>query len=73
MPPGESPLKSSNCYRFAISHPMVDVCITGPKNRERIREALKALDLGPLSKEEIARIKRIGDHVHAKYCRLFFG
>ncbi len=73
MPPGESPLQGSDCYRFAMSHPMVDVCITGPKNREQMREALKALDLGPLSEEEMARIRRIGDHVHANYRRLVFG
>ena len=73
MPPGESPLQASDCYRFAMSHPMVDVCITGPKNREQMREALKALDLGLLSEEEMARARRIGDHVHAKYRRLVFG
>jgi aryl-alcohol dehydrogenase-like predicted oxidoreductase len=73
MPPGESPLQGSDCYRFAMSHPMVDLCITGPKNREQMREALKALDLGPLSEEELARIRRIGDHVHTHYRRLVFG
>jgi aryl-alcohol dehydrogenase-like predicted oxidoreductase len=52
---------------------MVDVCITGPKNREQMREALSALELGPLRGEEMARARRIGDHVHAKYRRLVFG
>src|SRR4030042_4387038 len=70
MPPGESPLRGSDCYRFAMSHPTVDVCVTGPKNREQMREALKALDLGPLSEEELARTRRIGDHVHTNYRRL---
>ena len=72
MPPGEKLLRGSDCYRFALSHPMVDVCITGPKNREEMQEALSALDLGPLSEEELARIKRIGDYVHASFKGYFF-
>ena len=72
MPRGEEPLRGADCYRFALSHPMVDVCITGPKNREEMREALAALDLGPLTEEEMARIRRIGDHVHADFKGRFF-
>lgn len=73
MPPGEKPLRGVDCYRFAMSHPMVDVCITGPKNRIEMQEALASLDQGPLSEEDLARIRRIGSHVHANYRRLFFG
>ena len=47
MPAGEPPLKSSDCYRFALTHPAVDVCLTGPRNRKQMREALDTLDLGP--------------------------
>jgi aryl-alcohol dehydrogenase-like predicted oxidoreductase len=73
MPPGEEPLRGADCYRFAMSHPMVDVCITGPKNREQMQEALAALDLGPLGEEERAHIMRIGDHVHTDFKGFFFG
>ena len=73
MPPGEKPLRGADCYRFAMSHPMVDVCITGPKNRIEMQEALASLDLGPLSEEDLARIWRIGTHLHANYRRLFSG
>jgi len=72
MPRGEEPLRGADCYRFDSSHPMVDVCITGPKNREEMREALAALDLGPLTEEERARIRRIGDHEHADFKGRFF-
>ena len=58
---------------FEEAFERVGICITGPKNRAQMREALRALDLGPLSEEELARIKRIGDHVHANYRRLVFG
>ncbi|ABW66208.1 aldo-keto reductase family protein [Desulfosudis oleivorans] len=64
MPEGEPPLRASDCYRFAMSHPAVDVCLCGPSNMEQMREALTALDLGPLSEAEMERARRVGDHVH---------
>ena len=64
MPPGEPPLKASDCYRFALSHPAVDVCLCGPKDVSQMQEALRALDLGPLDEDTMVRVKRIGDHVH---------
>jgi len=73
MPRGKAPLRGADCYRFVLTHPMVDVCITGPKNTQQMREALKALDLGPLSDEEMARVMRIGDYVHDHYKKLIFG
>jgi aryl-alcohol dehydrogenase-like predicted oxidoreductase len=66
MPAGEQTPRGSDCYRFVLSNPDVDVCMTGPKNREQMREALKALDLGPLSEEEMARIRKIGKHIRGK-------
>lgn len=63
MPPQEVVPKASDCYRFALSHPVVDVCMTGPKDLVQMREALKSLDLGPLNEEEMTRIRRIGNHV----------
>jgi aryl-alcohol dehydrogenase-like predicted oxidoreductase len=73
LPPGEAPLGGSDCYRFALSHPAVDLCMCGPKDLAQMREALLALDLGPLSPEEMARMRRIGDHIHAKFKRPFSG
>jgi predicted aldo/keto reductase-like oxidoreductase len=64
MPAGESPLKSSDCYRFVLSNPSVDVCLCGPKDVEQMRAGISALELGALEAEEMARVKRIGDHVH---------
>ncbi len=63
MPPGESAPSASDCYRFVLSHPAVDICMTGPKNLEQMRQALKTLDLGPLHEEELARMRRVGDHI----------
>jgi predicted aldo/keto reductase-like oxidoreductase len=66
MPPGESAPTASDCYRFALSHPSVDVCMTGPRDMAQMREALKTLESGPMSEEELERMRRIGDYVRRK-------
>ena len=63
MLPGESAPTASDCYRFVLSHPAVDVCMTGPKNLQQMREALRTLDLGPLGGDELERMRKIGDHI----------
>lgn len=66
MPPGEKPLTAKDCYRFVLSNPAVDVCMTGARTTEMMRENLETLDAGPLSAEEMERVRRIGDHVYGK-------
>jgi aryl-alcohol dehydrogenase-like predicted oxidoreductase len=66
MPPGEEPLTAADCYRFALSSGKVDVCMTGPKTAEELEGGMKAMDLGPLSDEEMERIRRIGKYVYGK-------
>ncbi len=63
MPEGESAPRPSDCYRFALSSPHVNVVLAGPKNREELAEALTALDRGPLDVEEDARMRKIGARV----------
>jgi len=65
MPPGEAPLRGRDAYRFVLSNPDFDVCMTGPKNAAQLEEALAALDEGPLSAQEMARVRRIGEFVRA--------
>lgn len=64
MPSGEKPLRGRDCYRFVLSNPDFNVCMTGPKNAEQMREALAALDDGPISTAESERFRRIGTHAH---------
>ena len=64
MPTGRTALNASDCYRFVLSNPSVDVCMCGPKDILQMRGALRSLDLGPLSKEEMEKVKTVGDHVH---------
>jgi aryl-alcohol dehydrogenase-like predicted oxidoreductase len=65
MPPGETVPAPSDCYRFALSNPSVDVCLCGPKNVEQMRAALPALELGPLGEDDMDRMRRIGDYVRS--------
>ncbi|MGD2154807.1 MAG: aldo/keto reductase [Gemmatimonadales bacterium] len=66
MPAGERPLTAADCYRFVLSHPDVNVCITAPKTAEQMEDNFKALEAGPLDEEEMARVRRIGDHAYGK-------
>ena len=71
MPPGELPPSASDCYRFVLSNPAVDICLCGPKDAEQMREALRTLELGPLDKSELMRMEKIGEHVHSKKIKMF--
>lgn len=64
MPPGEKTPRGSDAYRFVLTNPNVDVCMTGPKTTEQMQEALQALERGPMSDEEMAWMRKVGDHVH---------
>ena len=67
MPPGEQPLSARDCYRYSLSHPSVDMVLCGPASAEQMREALQALEAGPLEAEERERIERIGAHLYRRY------
>jgi aryl-alcohol dehydrogenase-like predicted oxidoreductase len=66
MPEGEDPPSAADCYRYALSHPAVDVCLTGPKNSVQMRENLGTLDQGPMDEVELNRMRTIGDHIYGK-------
>jgi predicted aldo/keto reductase-like oxidoreductase len=57
--------RATDCYRFALSPNEVDACLTGPKDRRELDEALLALDEGPMSEEELAWMRRVGAAVRA--------
>ncbi len=64
MPDGERPLSAADCYRFSLSNPHVDVCLVGPRDEAEMEHACGALDAGPLTADELHRMRRIGDHLH---------
>jgi aryl-alcohol dehydrogenase-like predicted oxidoreductase len=54
------------CYRFVLTHPAVHLVMTGPKDAAQMRENLSLLDTGPMSPEELAWMRRVGDAVHGR-------
>ena len=59
-PRGEPTPRGSDCYRFVLSNPHVDLCLAGPKDGAELDEALTALDRGPMNEDELAWMKRVG-------------
>jgi aryl-alcohol dehydrogenase-like predicted oxidoreductase len=66
VPRSEKTPKAIDCYRFVLSHPSVHLCVTGAQNLEQTRQALKVLELGPMTEEELARMRRVGDYIYSK-------
>jgi len=66
MPSDEKAPTTSECYRFVLSHPAVDVCMTGARTIDQMRQNLAVLDQGPMTNEELARMRRIGDHIYGR-------
>jgi aryl-alcohol dehydrogenase-like predicted oxidoreductase len=52
------------CYRFVLSNPNVDVCLTSPTNLKQLEENISSLRLGPLSEEDMEFMRKFGDVVH---------
>ncbi len=63
--PRERPVPDASlCYRFVLSNPNVDVCLTAPSNPRQLRANLKALEQGPLAEDEMQFMCEFGDLVH---------
>ena len=52
------------CYRFVLSNPNVDVCLTAPTNEAQLLENIAAFRKGPLDEEELQYMREFGDAVH---------
>src|SRR5208283_1330917 len=66
LPKGERVPTATDCYRYVLSRPEVDVCMTGPSNAARMEEALEALQCGPMTEEELNWMRRVGRAVAGK-------
>lgn len=66
-PTGERTPTATDCYRFAIHHSNVDMCLCGPKDDRELDGALHALEGAsvPMTDAEVAWMRRVGDAVHA--------
>jgi len=66
-------MTASDCYRFCLSNPHVDLVLTGPKTRQQLQENLTELrEKGPLSEEENGWIRDFGQIVHRDSSRFTF-
>jgi predicted aldo/keto reductase-like oxidoreductase len=65
-PAGERTPTASDCYRFVLSHPDVDVCATGPSSVDHVEQAIAARELGPMQEEELAWMRRVGVEVRRR-------
>jgi aryl-alcohol dehydrogenase-like predicted oxidoreductase len=54
---------AGDCYRFVLTQPAVNVCMTGPADAAQFQHALEALARGPMSQDELAWMRRVGDAV----------
>jgi predicted aldo/keto reductase-like oxidoreductase len=66
LPKNERPPTAADCYRYVLSRPEVDVCMTGPSNWARMEAAFAGLAAGPMSAEELAWMGRVGRAVGGK-------
>ncbi len=64
--PKDGPVPTAGqCYRFVLSNPMVDVCLTAPRSEKQLLENLAAVRQGPLPEDEMQFMRGFGDAVHA--------
>jgi aryl-alcohol dehydrogenase-like predicted oxidoreductase len=65
-PRGEPVPTAGMCYRFVLSSPHVDVCLTAPTSQAQLEENLAAVRAGPLDADESAQMRRFGDVVRQR-------
>lgn len=63
--PAERPVPAPGmAYRFVLSNPHVDVCLTAPTSMEQLQANLAAVRQGPLSADEMEEMRTFGDTVY---------
>lgn len=63
---GEAALTAGECYRFCLAHSKVDAVMCGAANMAQWHEALGVLGTYPPSKDELTRMKSVGDRLRAR-------
>lgn len=60
---GERVPTAGDCYRFCLTDPHIDVAICGARNDQDVIDATDAVAKGPMSADELAWMRRVGDLV----------
>lgn len=66
IPKHEKRPTSGDCYRYVLTNPAVDVVISAPSQIGQMEENLREVAKGPMSKEELEWMQRIGDYVYGR-------
>jgi predicted aldo/keto reductase-like oxidoreductase len=61
--PGRPPT-ASDCYRYCLAEPSVQVVLTAPRSLAELEQNLDVLELPPMSKPERGQWQRFGDLVY---------
>jgi aryl-alcohol dehydrogenase-like predicted oxidoreductase len=65
-PVGElGPMSAPECYRFALSHPRVDVVLCGASDFAELAADAEAVGRGPLDAARLDEVRTFGDRVRA--------
>ncbi len=64
IPKGERVPTATDCYRFVLSNPAVHVCMSGPARAEHVKDLIAAIEKGPMSEDELAWMRRVGEAIH---------
>lgn len=62
---GMSPMTGPECYRFCLSHPAVDVVLSGAQTFDQLSENVRGVLAGPLTPPRLDELRRFGDAVRA--------
>jgi aryl-alcohol dehydrogenase-like predicted oxidoreductase len=60
------PLTPELCYRFVLANPHVNLVLTGPQNREQLKQNFYATQQGTLTQDELDWIRQYGKLVKSK-------
>jgi predicted aldo/keto reductase-like oxidoreductase len=66
VPQGERVPTAPDCYRFVLTRPEIDICLTGPANAQQMDEALETLDRGPMTDDELNWMRRVGKAIYGR-------
>jgi aryl-alcohol dehydrogenase-like predicted oxidoreductase len=64
LPKGARIPTAGECYRFVLSNPHVQTVLTAPRSERELRENIAAVQLGPLSDDDMKFMRYFGDEVY---------
>jgi aryl-alcohol dehydrogenase-like predicted oxidoreductase len=58
-------MTAGECYRFALSNPMVDLVLCAARSAGELRRDVAEVRTGPLDATRLTEVRRFGDAIHA--------